>query len=157
VNLSETGLDDEGIRELCEGLKSNSTVTDLNLAYNHFGGEGAKTLLEALAENQSIKKLNLSGNALGFRSINAIVCACQPKGVTLNTEGNYVFEEILNSVSHGVAFIFSVVAANVLISNAADFRTSEYPFWACVIYSFSLMFLFLSSCLFHSFFMSPHG
>ncbi|RYY78325.1 hypothetical protein EON63_17865 [archaeon] len=49
----------------------------------------------------------------------------------------------------------SVVGANVLISDAADTYRTDYHFWACVLYSFALMFLFLSSCLFHSFFMLP--
>ena len=71
------------------------------------------------------------------------------------TSGNFVFEEIMNSVSHGVAFLGSVVGANLLISEAMDQYRTDYHFWACVLYSFSLMFLFLSSCLYHSFFMMP--
>jgi hypothetical protein len=32
--------------------------------------------------------------------------------------GNFVFEEVLNSVSHGIAFLASVVGANLLISGS---------------------------------------
>lgn len=64
-------------------------------------------------------------------------------------------EEILNSVSHGVAFLGSVVGSVILMSDAADIYKTDYHFWACAMYSFALMFLFLSSCLFHSFFMLP--
>lgn len=69
--------------------------------------------------------------------------------------GNYVFEEILNSVSHGIAFLGAVIGGNMLISEAVDVYKTDYHFWACVLYSFALMFLFLSSCLYHSFFMLP--
>jgi hypothetical protein len=155
LNLANTGLDDDGIREICNGIAQNTSIESLNLSGNHFGEAGAAYLSEALGVNQSIKSVDLSRNALGFRSINSLLCACRPRNLTVLTNGNYVFEEILNSVTHGLAFIVSVVGANILISDAADVYRTDYHFWACVLYSFALMFLFLSSCLFHSFFMSP--
>lgn len=156
LNLSNTGLDDDGIKEICDGIKKNTSIKTLNLSYNHFGVAGASYLADALSINKSIESVDLSNNALGFGSINALLCACGPnKSLSILTSGNYVFEEILNSVSHGLAFLGAVVGANILISDAADVQGSSYHFWACVIYSFALMFLFLSSCLFHSFFMSP--
>jgi len=76
--------------------------------------------------------------------------------MTVKTDGNFVFEEILNSVSHGVAFLASIVGTIVLLRDVADDKKfTDYHFWACFIYSFSLMFLFISSCLYHSFFMLP--
>jgi hypothetical protein len=154
LDLSNNGLDDDGIREICEGIAANKTLKRLNLSSNHFGEEGAKSLLTALLRNNSIRALDLSRNALGFQSINSLLCVCNPKRVLVATNGNYVFEEILNSVSHGIAFVGSVIGANILIAEAAE-QYTNYHFWACVLYSFSLMFLFLSSCLFHSFFMLP--
>ncbi len=156
LNLSNTGLDDDGIKEICDGIKKNNTIKLLNLSHNHFGVAGASYLEEALKVNQSIQSVDLSNNALGFGSIHSLLCLCGPnKSLSILTSGNYVFEEILNSVSHGLAFLGAVVGANILISDAADVQGTSYHFWACVIYSFALMFLFLSSCLFHSFFMSP--
>lgn len=156
LNLSNTGLDDDGIKEICDGIKKNNTIKSLNLSHNHFGVAGAAYLAEALSVNRSIQSVDLSNNALGFGSIHSLLCACGPnKSLNILTSGNYVFEEILNSVSHGLAFLGAVVGANILISDAADVQGSSYHFWACVIYSFALMFLFLSSCLFHSFFMAP--
>lgn len=56
----------------------------------------------------------------------------------------------------GVAFLASIVASIVLLSAISDDeKFTDYHFWSCTLYSFSLMFLFLSSCLFHSFFMLP--
>eukprot|EP01036_Dinobryon_divergens_P031771 gene31771-41236_t len=155
VNVSDTGLDDYGLKELCEGLQANNSVTDLNLSFNHFGEKGADYLSAALTKNYSIKKLDLSRNALGFRSISSLLCVCVPKNMSVIKHGNYVFEEILNSVSHGIAFIGAVIGGNLLISEAVDVYKTDFHFWACVLYSFALMFLFLSSCLYHSFFMLP--
>jgi hemolysin III len=75
--------------------------------------------------------------------------------MTLRTNGNYVFEEIMNSVSHGVGFVLAVIGSFVLIREANETYATDFHFWACVLYSVSLDFLFLFSCLFHSFFMLP--
>jgi len=155
LDVSDTGLDDDGMKELCDGLKLNKSVTELNLSFNHFGERGADYLSNAIEVNQSLKKLDLSRNALGFRSINSLLCVCMPRNLDVVKHGNYVFEEILNSVSHGIAFLGAVVGGNLLISEAVNVYKTDYHFWACVLYSFALMFLFLSSCLFHSFFMLP--
>jgi len=71
------------------------------------------------------------------------------------TQGNYIFEEILNSVSHGVALIFAVIGSVILMTEATETYNTDYHFWGCLIFSFTLMFLFAVSTLFHSFFMLP--
>lgn len=48
-----------------------------------------------------------------------------------------------------------LIGANMMITDALEVYKTDYHFWACVLYSFALMFLFLSSCLYHSFFMLP--
>ncbi len=154
LDLSNNGIDDDGIKEICDGIANNHGLEKLNLSSNHFGEEGARFLRDAIVRNTSIRELDLSRNALGFQSISSVLCVCNPRKISVATSGNYVFEEILNSVSHGLAFLGSVIGANILISEAAD-QYTNYHFWACVLYSFALMFLFLSSCLFHSFFMLP--
>lgn len=153
IDLSNTGMSDEGIHELCDALKANKTLMKLNLSGNYFGEEATMLLNKALLENSSLKYLDISRNALDFSSINAIMCSCTKLGVVVRADGNYVFEEILNSVSHGFGFILSLIGAVLLMTEAA--QRSDYHFWPCFLYSFSLCFLFLSSTLYHSFFMIP--
>ena len=43
----------------------------------------------------------------------------------VQTNGNFVFEEILNSLSHGLAFLASVVGANLLISQVTERMMTE--------------------------------
>jgi hypothetical protein len=143
----------DGITEVCEVLKKNNTITTLDLSSNQFGSLGAERLRLALMENKGLQCLDLSSNMLGFQSIHALQCSCAR--IHMKIDGNYVFEEILNSVSHGVGFLLSVVAAILLMSEAAELHMTDYHFWACLLFSFSLMFLFMSSTLYHSFFMLP--
>ena len=130
VDLSDTGLDNDGISELCDAIRINSSITKLNLSSNHFNEIGADRLRQALAENKAIKYLDISRNALGFQSISALVNCCSPKKMTIETSGNFVFEEVLNSVTHGIAFLFSVVGSILLITEVSDgSKYSDYHFW----------------------------
>ena len=73
LDLSNTGLDDDGIEEISKGIRLNKTVKVLSLAANHFGEKGASSLAEALKENSTVEKLDLSRNALGFPSIHNVL------------------------------------------------------------------------------------
>jgi hemolysin III len=92
-----------------------------------------------------------------------LICFLLSIVLEVMVEGNYAFEEILNSTSHGIAFLFSVLGCIILMSEVmSDTNGKMHPnegmsvhFWACAVYSFSLMFLFLCSSLYHSFFMLP--
>lgn len=111
--------------QLCDSLRLNTSIKNLNLSNNHFGESGAEKLRAALTENTTIKFLDLSRNALGFRSINALMCSCSSNGMLVQTNGNFVFEEILNSLSHGLAFLASVVGANLLIAQVRLYLTES--------------------------------
>lgn len=63
--------------------------------------------------------------------------------------GNYVFEEIMNSLTHGIGFIASVVGTILLMTKASIPEASPYHFWSCTIFCCCLMLLYLSSTLYH--------
>lgn len=153
LDLSNTGLDDDGVAEICDAIMKNKALKNINLSGNYFTEAAAVALEKALKINKSMKTLDISRNALGFSSINSLLCSCLERGMIVKTDGNYVFEEILNSVTHGFAFILSLIGGVLLLTEAA--QKSDYHFWPCMIYSFTVSFLFLSSTLFHSFFMMP--
>ena len=178
INLADTGLDDDGLIEICNVLKDNKHVTSLNLSSNHFGSKGVDALLSVLDASHSkmsieddgsimrgdgssaLRELDLSRCALGFESINKLRqgCACNASPVIMKTNGNFVFEEILNSISHGIAFILSIIGANVMILEVSRlYPMSDYHYWATVIYCFNASLMFLCSTLFHSFFMMPES
>lgn len=70
--------------------------------------------------------------------------------ISVNTNGNRVFDEVLNAVSHGAAFILAIVGA-VFLGRAVRESPTHYK-WSVTLYLFSLIFLFLASTLYHSFF-----
>lgn len=160
LNLRGTGLDDDGIMEVCRAISSNKSITTLNLAANDFGIPGAKALELALQKNNTLKLIDLTNNGLGFESIRQLECSCRDSGLVMMNAGNFVFEEILNSATHGIGFLSSVVGACVLMNASVEQgHATGYHYWACAVYSFSLMYLFLASTLYHSSFMLPraHG
>lgn len=153
--MSNTGLDDNGLKELAEAIRVNSTLKTLNISGNYFGLTGARALVDALSGNTSLVTVDISRNALSYDAIYPLQCCCGPRGLSLITHGNYIFEEILNSVSHGVALIFAIIGSIILMTEATESYSTDYHFWGCLIFSFTLIFLFAVSTLFHSFFMSP--
>lgn len=56
---SNTGLDADGMRELCSALKENSSLTDLNLSRNRFGEEGASLLEGTLDSAPALRSLDV--------------------------------------------------------------------------------------------------
>lgn len=84
-------------------------------------------------------------------------CCGHAHRVEMRVDGNYVFEEILNSLTHGLGFIASIVGMILLMSAAAEPGTTPYHFWSCLLFSLCLTILYLSSTLYHSFFMLPYA
>ena len=65
----------------------------------------------------------------------------------INPPKRPILEEIGNSVTHGIGAIFAIVAL-VLMLLAAD-TAAEIA--SAIIYSFGMLVMFLSSCLYHAF------
>ncbi|CBJ48698.1 Hypothetical inner membrane leucine rich repeat protein [Ectocarpus siliculosus] len=161
LDLSNTGLDADGMRELCAALEKNSSLTDLNLSRNRFGAEGASVLEGTLDSAPALRALDVRSNALGYKSIAKIQrrCCCRPSGcreLAVEVDGNFVFEEVLNAGTHGVGFVAAIIGAFLLMTEASQEGKSPEHFWGCAIFSASLMFLYLASTLYHSFFMLPY-
>ena len=80
VVLRHSGLDDSKAKEIGEALKSNSTLTYLDMSYNFIGDSGAMALSSALKINSTLTELNLGYNPIGDEgtlSLQMIVFSCQ--------------------------------------------------------------------------------
>lgn len=55
----------------------------------------------------------------------------------------------MNSLTHGLGFIASVIGTTLLMTQASKPEAGPYHFWSCAIFSFCLMMLYLSSTLYH--------
>mmetsp|Transcript_48494 Transcript_48494/g.75743 ORF Transcript_48494/g.75743 Transcript_48494/m.75743 type:complete len:97 (-) Transcript_48494:88-378(-) len=58
-------------------LSSNSSVTDLDIAYNEIGLEGIKQLASAIQSQGRLQRLRAWGNDLQADSTAALASACQ--------------------------------------------------------------------------------
>lgn len=64
LNLHWNMIRLEGAEVLCDSIRSNIHLTDLDLSYNALGSAAACVLGAALMENRTIQKLNLANNGI---------------------------------------------------------------------------------------------
>ena len=66
------------------------------------------------------------------------------------TKAYYITNEVLNSVTHGIGFLLSIVATVFLILKGVENQNSIEVF-SYVVYGISMCALYLASTLYHSF------
>lgn len=156
LDLTDTGMDGEGLKEICEGLTKNTSVRYLNISRNHFHYSNVGYLQHVLACNHNLAEVDLRRNLLGWAAISEIRSNERTqKHVKIHSEGNFLFEEFLNSSSHAFGFLLTVIGSIVLMKEASQEGKSQTHFWSCLIFSLSLLILYLASALYHSFFLLP--
>ena len=80
-----------------------------------------------------------------------------PRLLQLDMEGNLVLQEVMNSVTHGLGIVLAVIGSIIMMNRVLqDHSSSPRHFYSCTIYSISLVVLYTSSTLYHSFFTLRH-
>ena len=112
-----------------------------------------------------LREVDLSVNRLGFYGVFAVekglkkrielleAQQIKPESIVpieVDLEGNMVFQEVMNCITHGLG-IFLAMIGTILLSNRVRGKPRHYIL-SCAMYSVSLIVLYLSSTLFHSFF-----
>lgn len=69
----------------------------------------------------------------------------------IDVEGNFVLEEVWNSVLHGIGAILGLIGTFDLTSKTRG--QSDKVWWACLVYGLSATCLFTASTLYHSSFL----
>lgn len=72
------------------------------------------------------------------------------KRMAMDLEGNLVFQEVMNCITHGLGAVLAFVGSTTL--SAAVRGSSQRHIVSCAVYSTSLVVLYTSSTLYHSFF-----
>jgi hypothetical protein len=72
LNLYKSSIGSDGAKALAEALKTNSTLTTLDLQRSSIGDDGAKALAEALKTNSTLTTLDLSWNSIGSDGAKAL-------------------------------------------------------------------------------------
>lgn len=70
--------------------------------------------------------------------------------LTVDLEGNLVFQEVMNAVTHGLGVFLALLGSYLMSVRVADKSTRHIT--SCAVYSTSLIVLYTSSTLYHSFF-----
>eukprot|EP00993_Chasmostoma_nieuportense_P000614 NODE_1566_length_1456_cov_61.454477_g1485_i0.p1 GENE.NODE_1566_length_1456_cov_61.454477_g1485_i0~~NODE_1566_length_1456_cov_61.454477_g1485_i0.p1 ORF type:complete len:439 (+),score=151.06 NODE_1566_length_1456_cov_61.454477_g1485_i0:63-1319(+) len=154
LDLKYNGIGVNGLRAFSGALRRNKHLQRLYLGHNAFGSEGGFCLADAVAENTTLQILDVSHNGLGWPCTQAIRQAAALHSGFVGDKGNYVLEEVLNSVTHGIGCLLAMVGTVVLLPHS---MATRYHFWGALIYCASLITLYLSSTLYHSFFLLPHA
>ncbi|KAL7558661.1 hypothetical protein ACA910_010036 [Epithemia clementina (nom. ined.)] len=141
-----------------------STVTalqEVDLSANCIGVKGCFAIEKALLERQQRQRQAAKTSATRQGSHND---ESNDDGddddddlptMTIDLEGNLVLQEIMNAVTHGLGILLAILGSYLLTRRAS--RQDDYRHTvSCAIYSVSLIVLYLSSTLYHSFFSMQH-
>ena len=84
VQLVNTGINTEGGKELGNLLRSNTSITNLNIETNKIGPEGVHAIADALAENKTLKEIRLTNQhqQMGF-AVETHLMKCVEQNSTL--------------------------------------------------------------------------
>ena len=77
ISLAWNNLEEEGTKAICEALKQNKTIQELDLSgYDNIGrAAGAKHVADMLGVNGALTSVELRGNTLGDKGWGAIFAA----------------------------------------------------------------------------------
>jgi len=99
------GIGDDGVRELCKGLRTNRTLQKLTLSYCGVGPAGAAALADVIASPLSaLVHLDVMGNSLGAEGLLSLAIAAQ-RSKTLK-------ELVLRDNGIGGGTVISYIAAH---------------------------------------------
>jgi len=104
-----------------------------------------------------LREIDLSANRIGFYGVFSIEKALKRRmeldknePIEIDLEANMVFQEVMNTVTHGLGIALALIGT-VLLSERVRGKSAVHVF-SCALFSISLVVLYLSSTLFHSFF-----
>ena len=103
-----------------------------------------------------LKEVDLSVNRFGYFGCMLIDKALLEKReksdctIVVDLEGNLVFQEVMNCVTHGLGIILVIFGTSSMTNRVAHKSLTHNV--SCAIYSLSLLVLYTSSTLYHSFF-----
>ena len=138
----------------------NHSLRKIVLRRCAIGEQGALALAEIISSNafrcHQLQEIDLSANGIGFYGCKAIEDALRDnqqnmgQRTIVDLEGNLVFQEVMNGITHGLGMIMAIFAASLLSAKVRDMPIGHI--WSCSVYSTSLIALYASSTLYHSFF-----
>lgn len=169
VFLPKNRIGPYGASAIFCAAKENKSLKTLLMRGCRIGEQGAFALVSEILMNEDARKsglreVDLSVNQIGFYGVFAIEKGLKNRRerlmaqgvddedllVEIDLEGNMVFQEVMNCVTHGLGILLGTIGTSLLSSKVKGME-SHYKV-SCAVYSTSLVVLYLSSTLYHSFF-----
>jgi hypothetical protein len=147
------------------GVCANSPLRVLGLRGNRINIAGGTAFASAIATGSkggvgNLERIDLSNNNLDHAGVLAVESAAEMaakesgRRVELVIDGNLLLVEVLNGVTHGFGVIGAIAGGSVLAYKASGVLP-VYQTLSVMLFCASLCTMFLSSCLYHSFFRFP--
>ena len=155
LDLAYMGIDDRGASALAEIIIESQGLIEINLTKS-FDGQGCCCPCRrnaSIGSSSGLKRVYLSNNYLGKVGVDKLAAAASASGVDLKDlkHGNYMIEEVWNSITHGGGVVWSIVAMFMILGMCSSVGCTLQERNCIIIYSVSQMLMFLCSCLYHSF------
>lgn len=165
LNLAKAKIGDGGwailLAALCKS-GSKSALRNMNLRGNRLSRASAKAIASALVDNpdkplRNLRSLDVSDNNMGHRGVQVLRKASESlpsQCIELQTDGNLLVIETLNSITHGIGVLSAIGAGSALVFKALPILPL-YQTVSVALFCIALLSMFLFSCLYHSFFRFP--
>jgi|GEM_PF-52771 len=159
VSFHHAGLSKYGALEIAKAISHSDSIEVLDLSFNAGCADGLSdgTFEESLSTNVSLRTLNVTNNQLGFSVVNRFNNAMKRSHgedpFEIIDDGNNVFEEVMNALTHLVGILFSFVGTSILMYHASGQPAIVY--YASSVYCVSLVVLFTASTVLHATFLLP--
>jgi hemolysin III len=160
VFVDRNRLGPYGASALFIACSSNSSLKRLLMRRCRVRERGALAFAELISTSSEcgLVEVDLSANGIGFKGSVSIERAIVERNqnsdlpaLIVNMEGNLVLQEVLNGVTHGLGIILALMGSS-LLSSSVRHQPSRHVV-SCAVYSTSLIVLYTSSTLYHSFFI----
>lgn len=167
VFLPKNRIGPYGASAIFCAAKENKALKTLLMRGCRIGERGAFALVSQILMNEDasqsgLREIDLCVNQIGFYGVFAIEKALKNRKerllaqgvdddeILVDLEGNMVFQEVMNCVTHGLGILLGTIGTFFLAAKVEGMER-RYKV-SCAVYSVSLVVLYMSSTLYHSFF-----
>lgn len=166
LRLQRNSIGPYGASAIFLACARNGALTTLAMRRCRVGERGALVLAETLRNDTDgqcgLREVDLSANYIGHVGCEMLerailqrnkAMANSDDATTLTTcdlEGNLVFQEVMNAITHGLGVLLAFWGSFLMSRRVAN--KSPRAVYSCAVYSTSLIVLYTSSTLYHSFF-----
>ena len=156
LELQGNLINDDVAGAVADIIVSALSLEHLNMDANGITRSVAAILSEAVLKNggntTNLMSIEMTNNYLRQAGVDLLTSAGKETGIDIMLEtGNFLVEEVWNSITHGVGSAASVTMLILLLRDASHCGADSKTWWSIMIYSIAQLTMFMCSTLYHSF------